>query len=449
MLPRMKHQEQTYQALLKHETFIDFSDPGTGKTRSQVDAIAARRAQGSLATLVIAPKSLMYSTWVCEIDKWQPHITSVIAPAGKREVAFSQDVDVYITNTDAATWLLNQKPEFFKKFDALIVDEISKFKNPQAKRTKALMALAPYFTYRYALTGTPMPNTLYDIWSQVFIIDRGECLGDNFYHFRNMTCNSKQVGASPHAKLWTAKPGMAETVGQLLAPISIRHDFSLLNLPDNTLHFQKYRMKPKLMAQYLKLKKTAVLKVEEDYIIGINAATLLGKLLQVCTGTVYGEDGEVITIDSSRVELVVELIKARQHSLTFFNFKHQRDALVKALKKDGITHCVLDGETSDKDRRRYVERFQHGMYQTMVAHPAAAAHGLTLTKATSTIWMSLTWNLELWLQGNRRIHRKGQERPTETIAVLAEGTVEENVYTKLSAKDASQQTVLNVLKELS
>lgn len=455
MLPRMPHQTTTFEALKKHDHFLDFSDPGTGKTRSQIDMIAERRKDPEYkSTLVICPKSLMYSTWVCEIEKWQPHLTCITAPAVKREVAFDAEVDVYITNTDAATWLLNRKPEFFRRFDTLIVDEISKFKNPQAKRTKALMAISRYFPYRYALTGTPIPNTIFDIWSQVFIIDHGEHLGNNFYHFRGTTCTPKQVGQSPHAIQWTAKPGMHETVAQLVADISIRHDFSLLDLPENTLHLQRYRLSPAHLKQYLKLKKTAVLQVKEDFVVGINAATLLGKLLQVCSGTVYNETKDVVEIDPGRIELVRELISARKHSLVFFNYKHQRDALIKELKKkkpgeEKITYCVVDGDTSDNDRAKFIKRFQHGMYRTMLAHPAAAAHGLTLTKATSTIWMSLTWNLEYWLQGNRRIHRKGQEKATETIAILAEGTVEEDVLTKLSAKDASQQTVLDILKELT
>jgi SNF2 family DNA or RNA helicase len=448
----MEHQEQTFRRLIKNPTFLDFSDPGTGKTRSQVDIIAHLRAQGVGPALVVAPKTLLYSTWVREVEKWQPHLTCAVAIAGKREKAFEENADVYITNTDAATWLLKQKPDFFKRFDILVVDEISKFKNPQAKRTKALMALSRYFKFRYGLTGTPIPNTLYDIWSQAFIIDQGEHLGNHFYHFRGTTCDPKQVGRSPHAVQWTAKPGMLETVGQLLAPISIRHDFSLLNLPPNTLNVQAYKMSMKLRLQYEKLKKTAVLALKDDYIVGVNAATLLGKLLQVCTGTAYGELGDAVTLDTQRVDLVVELIKARQHSLVFFNYKHQRDALIAALekqKKQKVTYCVIDGDTSDKMRDRYVDRFQRGMYTCMLAHPAAAAHGLTLTKATSTIWMSLTWNLEFWLQGNRRIHRKGQEKATETVVVIAEDTVESDVMEKLSAKDVSQQTVLDVLKELT
>jgi SNF2 family DNA or RNA helicase len=96
-----------------------------------------------------------------------------------------------------------------------------------------------------------------------------------------------------------------------------------------------------------------------------------------------------------------------------------------------------------------VERFQNGLHKVFLAHPQAAGHGLTLTKGTRTIWVSPTWNLETFIQANRRIYRAGQHKRTETIVLTAEGTVEEQVFQRLTEKDAIQTSVLDLMEMLS
>lgn len=126
--------------------------------------------------------------------------------------------------------------------------------------------------------------------------------------------------------------------------------------------------------------------------------------------------------------MVMDLVEERQHSLVFFLWKHQRDALVKEAEKRGVSYCVLDGETHETERADMVARYQAGMYQVMFAHPKSAAHGLTLTKGTTTIWSSPTPDLEVFEQGSKRQHRIGQKNKTETITIIAPGTADHHVY---------------------
>jgi SNF2 family DNA or RNA helicase len=153
-------------------------------------------------------------------------------------------------------------------------------------------------------------------------------------------------------------------------------------------------------------------------------------------------------IDTGRYELVADLVEQRAHSLVFFNWTHQRDMLLKEFESRGITCAVIDGKTSDRARKEAVDHFQAGFYRVLLAHPQSAAHGLTLTKATTTIWASPTSNLEHFLQGNKRIYRAGQTQKTETIVVIAPGTVEDKVFARLQEKDARQSSMLELLKEL-
>jgi len=140
-----------------------------------------------------------------------------------------------------------------------------------------------------------------------------------------------------------------------------------------------------------------------------------------------------------------DLVEARQHSVVFFHWRHQRDLLMEEFTKRGITFAVIDGSVKEQDRMEAVKDYQNGFYRVMLAHPASAAHGLTLTRGTTTIWASPTYNLEHWLQGNRRTYRAGQTQRTETISILAKGTIEELVYQRLADKNVKQINILELL----
>ena len=143
----------------------------------------------------------------------------------------------------------------------------------------------------------------------------------------------------------------------------------------------------------------------------------------------------------------MDLVEERSHSIVFFNWEHQRDQLIKLAQSRKLAYAVYDGSVNDATRRSIVEDYQAGKYQVLFAHPQSAGHGLTLTKGTATIWASPTYNLEHFLQGLKRIHRIGQGKKTETIVVVATGTVDEGVWEVLNNKDARQRDLLSELED--
>ena len=452
--PLFKHQSKSVSFMASAPRVLDTSDPGTGKTRVQIELFVQRRKSGGGCALVIAPKSLLRSAWQDDFAKFAPEIATVVAPADKRARAFSEDADVYITNTDAAKWLAQQKPAFFKKFDTLIIDELSTFKHHTSQRSKAVNKIKKHFKYRYGLTGTPNSNSITDLWHQVFILDDGARLGPSFYQFRNSVCQPKQVGPQPNMLQWEDKPGAEMAVGQLLADMVVRHKFEeCIDIPANHMYSVPYHMSAKQAKAYQQMEKAAITMLNDGKIVSaVNAAGVMGKLLQITSGASYVEglegDGDYSPIDNGRYELVADLADQRDHSIVFFNWVHQRDMLVKEFEKRGITYAVIDGKTKDRDRKTIVDEFQAGFYRVLLAHPQSAAHGLTLTRGTATIWASPTYNLEHFIQGNRRIYRAGQTAKTETIVVLAPGTVEDKVYQRLQEKDERQGNMLSLLKDL-
>lgn len=424
---------------------LDTSDPGTGKTFVQIMAWVAAMKKGE-AMLVLAPKSLLDTAWAADIEKFAPHLRVSVARAENREEAFAVDADVYITNHDAAVWLAKKPKKFFARFVRCAVDEITAYKNPTTQRSRALIKIAGYFRDRIGMTGTPNPNGIVNVWNMAYFVDGGKRLGKSYYAFRQAVCEPRQVGPKKEMIQWVDKDGAEEVVYSMLSDITIRHRFAdCIDIPPNYQYTLPYKLQPKQMRAYKEMAMTQIAALGKGKAItAINAAAVRTKLLQIASGAVYEHTGKYHLIDDGRYDLVMELVEERKHSIVFFLWQHQRDYMVEQARKRGIKYCVLDGGASDKARAEMVRDYQAGFYQVIFAHPASAAHGLTLTRATTTIWPSPTDNLEWWVQGNARAVRNGQKNKTETIAVLAEGTLEGKVYERLQAKDARMSNLLDL-----
>jgi len=448
---RFEHQNASITKLWKLPRGLDYSDAGTGKTRTQIDLFYARRLTGGGCALILAPKMLLESAWKEDFNKFAPDLKVSVAYAKNRAAAFTAEADVYVTNVDATRWLAKQPPKFFKRFEVLIIDEISAFKHRTSLRSRSLRKIIKHFIFRYGLTGTPNANHILDVWHQAFVIDDGVRLGRTFSAYRASVAFPVQVGPQANMVKWEEKPGSSAAVSDLLSDITLRYELEQCHdMPKNHMYPVHYNLPFAHRKAYDELERHAVLLTKNNEVVNaVNAAALVTKLLQVASGSVYDEDSNVVEVDTARYELIADLADARPHTLIFFNWRHQVEALQAALKQRGLTSCVLDGSTSVQDRARYVSEFQEGLYRVCLAHPQSAAHGLTLTRATTAIWASPTYNLEHFLQGNRRIYRAGQTKRTETILVTAKGTLEEKVYTKLKDKDERQLDFLKFISALS
>ena len=427
---------------------FDMSDPGTGKTRVQIDAFAERRRKRGGCALVLATKSLLDSAWKKDFKTFAPDMKVSVAYAKNRHEALEEPADVYVTNHDAVKDLLKKPASFWKKFDTLIIDESTAFKHHNSLRSKAIAKIASHFKYRTCMTGTPISNGILDIWHQVFILDEGKRLGKSFYGFRLAACIPEQVGKNANAIKWNDKPGVELVVYDIIKDIKIRHAFEdCVDIPENHRYAISFPLSKAHQSKYNDMQDFNFLQLKQTGVTAVNSAVVYGKLLQIASGAVYDDSGKYSLIDSARYELVLDLVEEREHSIVFFHWEHQRDELIKEAKKRGVSYAVFDGSVSDKARTDIVERYQAGEYRVLFAHPQSAGHGLTLTRGTATIWASPTYNLEHFLQGLKRIHRIGQTKKTETIVVVAEDTLDEKVWQVLQAKDAKQGDLLGLLRE--
>ena len=437
------HQVTTTDHIIKYPRCLITSDPGTGKTRSVIDAFTQRGGK----MLVLAPLSILQASWGDDIDKFAPFINYSIAYAKNRAKVFAacDDVDVVITNHDAAKWLA-KNPSVLDSFDTVCIDEFTAFKNKDSQRSKALVKAVKNIEYRIAMSGTPNSNTILDMWHPTFVIDDGERLGRRFYTFRGHVCTPKFNG---FANEWTDKDDAEEIVAAQLSDINIRYALEdCLDMPEQSVHTMYVELPRSIRAAYKTLADDNVLYTGKGTINAINAGAKVKKLLQLCTGAVYDENGTAQDVHTERYELVIDLVEARKHSLVAFNWRHEREALVDLAEKRGIKYAVIDGDTPAHKRGDIVDRLQAGHLQVVFAHPQSAGHGLTMTKATTVIWSSPTYNAEHYQQFNRRIYRAGQTQKTEVIQIASKDTWEPEVYKKLTSKLGKMEDLLFILNNL-
>ncbi len=436
------HQSETTKFITSNPCCLVTSDPGTGKTRSVLDA----HVQWGGKTLVLAPLSILEAAWVDDIKKFQPDINYGVAYAKNRQKVFEDDsLDMVITNFEAVNFLVKNQ-QLLTNFTNLVIDEFTAFKNKDAKRSKNIKTLSTLFRRRIGMSGTPNTNSILDLWHPVSLIDEGVRLGSRYYSYRNQVCTPQFNG---FANVWIDKPGIEETVADLLKDITIRYALEdCIDLPDNIVRTVYTNLSPQVARMYKTLAEDSVLYTKQGTINAVNAGARVKKLLQLISGGVYDENGFTQYFHQERYELVMDLIDVRNHSLVAYNWKHERDALVELAEKRGYSYAVIDGSVPAHKRSEIVQRFQAGHIKVLFAHPQSAGHGLTLTKATTAIWCSPTYNAEHFQQFNRRIHRSGQTQKTETILITARDTWEEQVYEKLNGKLNRMESLLTILTDL-
>jgi SNF2 family DNA or RNA helicase len=447
--PLWEHQKRDIKRMAAQPTLFNMSDPGTGKSRVCIEAIKRLSETSPIPVLIIAPKSILQCAWGNDIDEFAPELTYMVATAKNREEAFLSPAQIIITNHDAVTWMtsrLKSQYDPIARFNGgwLIIDESTAFKNPRSLRSRAAAAIRPHFSRCTCMTGTPIPNGLIDIWHQQFLVDLGARLGASFYRFRANTHTPILKGGFTE---WNVKDGMADAVAELISDVTIRNKRDdCMDLPDNQTINCQFILAPAHAKKYQAMKKHALVELKDNVITAVNAAVLLNKLLQIASGAVYDAAGNAVEVSTERYGLIMDLVDEREHSVVVFNWAHQRAQLTKLAEKRGYAYGFIDGTISSVPARtKTIDDFQQGKLKVLFIQPQSAAHGITLTKGTATIWASPTYNAELFDQCNARIFRGGQTQKTETILVCAKDTVEANVYRALMEKRLNMRNLLELI----
>ena len=391
-------------------------------------------------TLVIAPLRVAISTWPEEIKKWEhlKYLSYSVVTGSERERldALKKPAHIYIINRENVDWLIT-KSGFKWSFDMVVIDELSSFKSYQAKRFKSLLKARPKVKRIVGLTGTPSSNGLMDLWAEFRLLDMGERLGRYITHYRqNFFIPDKRN----QQMIFSYKPkdGAEKQIYSLISDITISmksKDF--LKMPECVLNEVEVYLSEKERRLYDRLKADMVLKLEDEEIDTVNAASLSNKLLQMASGAVYNDDKESIHIHDRKLDALEDLIEGANGKPVLIAYWYKSD-LKRIKDKFDVKELKTSGDFKE---------WNQGKIPVAIIHPASAGHGLNLQAGGSTlIWFSLTWSLELYEQTNARLYRQGQKETVVIHHILAKGTIDEDVMKALKNKNKTQAALIDAVK---
>lgn len=439
------YQEYAINKVIEKPAVGLFLDMGLGKTVTTLTAITDLLHDyfSVHKVLVIAPKRVAEDTWSRETEKWRHteylRVSKVLGPAKKRLEALEAKADLYVINRENVDWLVNHYGKNWP-FDMVVIDELSSFKSPKAKRFKQLRRVRPFIKRIVGLTGTPAPNSLIDLWPQLYLLDRGERLGTTITGYRNEYFNPGRRDPSRFIVFdWELKEGAEEIIHERIGDICISMKAKdYLQLPERIDNEISVQLSKKEREIYDRLEKDKILEFEEQDVIANNAAGLTGKLLQLSNGEVYDDEGKTVHIHDRKLDALEEIIEESQGQpiLLFYSFKHDRDRIRKRFS-----------QAEELDQDDSIARWNKGEIPLLVAHPASAGHGLNLQDGGHIIvWFGLTWSLELYQQANARLDRQGQQNSVIVHHLLVENSVDEHVLKVLQGKEEGQEALLEAVK---
>ncbi|MDY3368285.1 DEAD/DEAH box helicase, partial [Zhenhengia yiwuensis] len=293
------------------------------------------------------------------------------------------------------------------------------------------------------LTGTPAPNSLLDLWPQLYLLDRGERLGKTLTSYREKYFLPDK--RNQHiVYTYKLRPFADQEIHKKISDICISLSTKdYLDLPERIDNIIKVKLENDVMNQYKEFEKEKLLALKDTDITAATAGVVVGKLLQMANGQIYDDEGQVHMIHEAKLEALSEIIENvnGQPVLVFYNFKHDYDSLVRRFKE-------LEPKTLQ--RGEDIKAWNEGKTKILLAHPASVGHGLNLQAGGNVIiWYGLTWSLELYQQANARLYRQGQKNSVIIHHLVAEGTIDEHVMEVLQTKDKGQNTLLEAVKSKS
>jgi SNF2 family DNA or RNA helicase len=442
MLKRSQLHQYQQQIISKAQSVPNlglFLPPGLGKTATTL-TIIAEQFQGK--TLIVAPKRVAETVWDAEIAKWEHlshlKVSKIIGTSTQRMAGLTAEADVYLINLENLVWLTEVQPKLV--FTNLVLDESSRFKDPSTKRFKAIKKHLKGFSRRIILTGTPTPQGMADLWSQVGILDLGQRLETSLTAFRAKYLRPGQVNRHTHVVYkWELQKGADEAIKDKISDIC----FSLkaedyLQLPSCTSLYHKIEIDKDTRKKYEQLKKDMVAEINKETITAPTAAALANKLLQFTSGAIYSEDGEAHEVHRSKLEYLESIMEeSSSPTLVFYHFKHSLQRIRLAFP---------DAVVMDDDN---IAAWRRGEIRMLLAHPQSGGIGINLQcnvgETAQTVWYDLPWSSENYIQANARIYRQGQEKPVIIHHLNVYNSIDEQVVKVLSGKINLQEALLESL----
>lgn len=434
------YQREAFDAVKDLPYSAIFHEQGLGKTKIAIDLILYWLEKKDIDTVIVVTKKQLVQNWVNEFEQ-HTYIKPKILSSNKQDnfYVLTSAVRVVVTNFETFSTDKERLMLFVKSRNvAVVVDESTKIKNPGSKLTLAFFELSPFFKIRTIMTGTPVANRPYDIWAQIFFLDQGISLGNDFGSFKSKTNLSNDLG-NKECKRVEFEDSVA-AIFDSIKHFAVREtkNSGIITLPDKkylsifcdmeTLQRDMYeKVREELQLDVIKGDKTLL---DESQ----SSLKRLLRLVQIASNPKLVDEsydrvsGKEIRLD----DILCDIINSGESVIVWSSFIGNIDYFFHKYKAYSPTR--IHGNLSIAERNESVKKFKAGESKVLFATPQAAKEGLTLTIANNVIFYDRGFSLDDYLQAQDRIHRISQTRTCYVYNFIALNSVDKWVDILLHAK---------------
>jgi SNF2 family DNA or RNA helicase len=437
------HQKTTAQFLSANKRAYCLSEAGTGKTSAVIWAADYLMNQGKVRRmLVVCPLSIMQAAWQSDFFKTAMHRTVAVAhgAAEKRKQIVSGTAEVVIINYDGIE--IVEKEIKAGNFDLIVVDEANYVKTVTTRRWKALNRIVEPDTWLWMMTGTPASQSPADAYGLAKLVNPAS-VPKYAGTFKDMVMQKISQFT------WIPRFNAQDIVFKTLQPAIRYTKADCLDLPDVLYTTRDIPLTPQQDKYYKKLKKEFFIEAGGEDVTAVNAGVMLTKLLQVSSGAIYADSGEIVEFDmSNRMTALKEIISEASHKvLIFCPFRHSIEKIMSELNKDKISCEAIHGDVNMTKRTEIFKNFQEKEDpHVLVIQPQAASHGVTLHAANVVVFWSPVMSVETYIQCCARVDRAGQRNPM-TVVHLQGSPVEKKIYAMLQNKIDTHTKLVDLYRE--
>ena len=447
------HQFKALEKSWDKEVFAYFMEMGTGKSKVLIDNIAMLYNAGKInGALIIAPKGVYKNWYDSEIPTHMPDyiekkmgIWRTDPDAKELKPLFTTGAELHILIMNVEAFSTKKGILFAQKFlschtNLIGIDESTTIKNPSAKRTKSILALARYGKYRRILTGSPVTKSPLDLYSQCEFLSPYLLDHSSYYSFRARYAWMKSINVS--GRQVNIVTGY-RNLGELSEKITKFSDRVLkddcLDLPPKTFTKRIIELTDEQKKVYKQMKQEAIAYLNGKMVSTATVITQLMRLHQITCGHFTSNDGTTQEIKNNRITELENVVEEVQGKVVIWaHWRNDIATIVKHLKEQYGDNSVVTyfGDTSTEDRQKAIKKMQDpdSSVRFLVGTPQTGGYGITLTGASTMIYYSNGYDLEKRMQSEARIDRIGQEKPMTYIDIIAEKTVDEKIVKALRKK---------------
>ena len=452
------YQQKAIEFQCSHGASALWLDMGLGKTVITLTSAAHLINCGYLTgVIVVAPIRVCRLVWRQEAMKWAHtqglRFAMVVGDPDQRIRALTSKADIYLINYENLEWLAETLQTYYLKHDrplpanGIVFDELSKCKNSNTHRVRALRKILPRFIWRSGLTGTPASNGYKDLHGQFLVLDDGVRLGESKTQFENRWYKK----AGPYKRV--PYSDTEETIKKLIGDITLEMSAEDYNpLPDMLINDVTVELPTDLREKYEAMEREFFIRLESGAEVEMfNQASLTNKCLQFANGAMYPVAGMPLwePIHDLKLDALEDILEEAGGQPVLCSYAYVSDAERIMQRFHKLRPINLTACKSEKSLKDAMDRWVRGDCRLMIGHPASMGHGIDgLQKRGHTlVWYGLNWSLDLYDQFNARIRRQGQGVPVICHRILCKDTLDQAQAMALDAKATTQASLRKAVKE--